>query len=159
MAVYAIAAIIAIAAVALAAYLLYQNGSGSSTQVPFSVFKSNLASAQRVSLLLEFSNNTQLDYELQCSTTILQMMSSTRSPKTIDFFEVNQTSCSYSHGLGYPINLTNPSTSTCVSDAQLEPGISLNYSAMFSNTITADHMYIQGNSTYFKGCPIAVDLR
>ena len=156
--VYAAIALIIIVAAAVAVYLAYYGGS-SNSNASFSTFKSNFDSAQRVAVLLSFSNNTQLNYELECSTTVLQVLSSKRSPSSIDFFEINQTGCDYSAGLGYPINLTSPNITTCLSKAQAEPGIFFNYSATFSNTITQRHMYISGNSTFFTSCPIAVDLR
>lgn len=156
----AIAFIAAAAVVAALAYYSYEGSPSNSTaSVPFPVFKNNLDSASRIAVVLEFSNNTQLYYELGCSTAVLQVISGERSPTSIDFFEINQTACDYSSRLGYPINLTTPSVSECLSRAQSEPGIFMNYSATFSNTITAQHMYIQGNATYFKSCPLAVDLR
>ncbi len=154
-----IALVLIIAAVAIAIYVIYFNTGPTQPGASFSEFRSNFDAAPRVAVLLSFSNNTQLNYELQCSTSVLQVLSSKRSPSTIDFFEVNQTSCYYSHGLGYPINLTNPNVSTCIGDAQAEPSISFNYSTTFSNTITSQHMYLSGNDIFFKSCPIAVDLR
>ncbi len=155
---YAAAAVVIIAIVAVAAYVISNNGS-SYTGVSFSTFKANLDSANTIALVLMYSNDTQLSSEIPCSNYIIEVLSNKRSPSTMSFFEINQTSCVYSpNGLGHTVNPAKTNASACLNEAQSEPSIFLNYTGANASVITADHMYVSGNLQYYAKCPIAVDL-
>lgn len=153
-----VAAAIIILAVAAAYTVLVLLPSGSSPAT-FSTFKANLNAASRVAILSTYADPTQLNIESQCFTDIVQILSTQRSPTTIDFYEVNATSCTYSpNGLGHEVTPANTTPAVCLKDAAAEPSIYLNYSTSNSSIITADHMYVYGDAQYFEQCPVAVDL-
>ncbi len=145
--------------IAAAAYVLYTVLPSSNALVSFPTFKTNLNAATRIAILSTYSNSEQLNSEALCFSDLVQILSTTRSPSTIDFYEVNSTSCTYSpNGLGHQVTPENTTAASCLKSAASEPGIYLNYSDTNSSMITAYHLYIYGNSNYFAQCPVAVDL-
>lgn len=153
--IYAVIAVVVIIAVA-AVFLLRTNKLSNAS---FPSFKQNFNSAQRVSLVVYYKNATAYSQEVVCSTDIIEILSSHRTPSTIDFFTIENNTCSYiPNGLGAPGNVLTSSTSACLATAASEPSISLNYSASNSTVITSDHLNIYGDAAYMKSCPIAVDL-
>jgi hypothetical protein len=149
--IYAAAAIVIIA-IAIGSALYFMESSS------FQSFKSTMDSSHRIAITAEYTNQTSYDAVSLCFTSIIQVLSSTRNPSTIDFFLVNNDSCTYSPtGLGHQINPVTENASTCLSAANSEPGIFLSYGSN-STRITPTHMYISGDSSYYAKCPIAVDL-
>ena len=153
-------AVIIVAIVAVAAMIYYSSSLNSNTSVPFSTFKQNFNSAKGVSISSTYSTEGQFINESQCFSSIIQIVSHTRLPKTIDFYLINQTSCTYSKtGLGGQITPITGNASLCVGRALNETGIFLNYTTTGNYTnIEPQHMYIYGNSSYMKACPIAADF-
>ena len=160
--IYAIAAVIIII-IAIAAVFVLMPKSGAPgtvgpTTVPFSTFKANLDSAANISVLLIYSNNTQQSYERQCYNYVLEVLGSQRSPKSISFFDSNQTSCVYSRSLGYPINISYASRQACINMADSTPGMVFNYTSSNTTVITAQRANLSGNAAFFNKCAIAADL-
>lgn len=154
---YMIVAILVVALVFIA-YFLFTNY----TSVPFSAFKSGYITAKRVSLAVTYSNLSQYGAESQCMTLIAEFIGKNRpANSTIDLVLINRenASCLYSPiMLGRQINISIQSIGRCLSIANTEPGIFLNYSNQNSTSITLNRLYIYGNSQYMLSCPIAVDL-
>lgn len=144
--------------VAIVIAVLLQSGPLQST-VPFSTFKTNLDSAHNISILVSYSNLTQFNIEEPCFTYIVEVLSNKRNPNTINFYEVNATSCTYSpNGLGHQVTPQNTTASNCINQAGSVPGIVLSFSGTNSTTINAQRMQVYGNAAYYAQCPIAVDL-
>ena len=156
----AIYAAVIIAILVVAAIIIYSVSLQSNASVPFATFKQNFNNAQRVSIASTYTTEGQFINESQCFSSIIQIVSHTRLPKTIDFYLINQTSCTYSKtGLGGQINPITTNASLCVGRALNETGIFLNYTTTGNYTnIEPQHMYIYGNSSYMKACPIAADF-
>ncbi len=156
-ALFVAAGIIILAAIAL--FVVSQEGPIQISSASFSTFKASLSTAPRISLLVNYDNLTQFNSEEPCVTYIIEILSNQRSPSTIDFYEANETSCTYSpNGLGHQVTPENASAATCTSEAGAEPGIVLTYSNYNSSTINAQQLYQNGNANYWAQCPLAVDL-
>ncbi len=149
---------IAVALVIILAIAAYA-GLGSLSGTSFATFKGNFNSAQRVALVVYF-HNTSVYYEQNvCSTDLVEILAAHRNPSTIDFFTINNNTCSYiPNGLGHPANVLTNSSAFCLRTAASEPSLSLNYSSYNHTVITPDHMSVFGNENYFRSCPIAVDI-
>lgn len=157
------AAITAVAVIVIAVF--YFIVAPSLNGVPFSVFKSDFNSAQRVALVTAYSNGTQFAFEYQCMTKVSGVISA-RPSVELDFIFINQqnASCLYSpiklpalsnyHG----INVSSKTASACLSIADSEPSIFLNYSNANSTRITPTQLHVYGNQEYMQRCPIAVDI-
>ena len=144
----------------IAAIIIYSVSLQSNASVPFANFKQNFNNAQRVSVASTYNTEGQFINESQCFSSIIQIVSHTRLPSTIDFYLINQTSCTYSKtGLGGQINPITTNASYCRGRALNETSIFLNYTSTGNYTdIGPQHMYIYGNSSYMKACPIAADF-
>ncbi len=152
-------AVIIIAILAVAAIIIYSVSFQSNASVPFSTFKQNFNNAQRVSITSTYNTEGQFINESQCFSSIIQIVSHTRLPSTIDFYLINQTSCTYSKtGLGNQVNPITTNASYCRGKAFNETGVFLNYSLGNYTYIEPQHMYIYGDSPYMKACPIAADF-
>ena len=138
----------------------YLASSTSAITVPFSVFKSNIDSAQKIFITVTFNNASQYDSLSICSTSITQVLAQKRKSNTIGVFFINldNSTCQYDTSLGYPINLNTSNSSYCQSLAKSEPGIFLNYSLQNNTVVTSKHIYIYGNSTYMDTCAVAADF-
>lgn len=133
--------------------------SGSLSNVSFSSFKQNFNSAQRVAFVVYYNNASTYGLETICATDTVEVLSSKRSPSTIDFFTLQSNNCTYiPNGLGHIGNVLTTNSSSCLSTAASEPSIYLNYSNTNSTVITPYHLKIYGNSGYMRSCPLAVDL-
>lgn len=156
-------AILAVIVIVLALYYVY------STQIatPFPTFLVNFKSASRIAISVNYGNIPlnrsvpQNESQLTpCATSLVQMITGGgRSPTTIDFFDVNGTTCSYLNGFGTSsAQISTTSAAACISIAKSEPSIFLNYSATNSTYITPYHLYVDGNANYMAKCGIAVDM-
>lgn len=155
---YLAIAIIVLLAAAVVYLVLFQLPSLSGAS--FSSFKNNFDNAPRVAVTVIYHNNTQWPLEEPCFTRLIDILSGVRGASTIDFFLVNQTSCTYSPtGLGHSANYITKSAGACLATAQNEPGIYLNYSSTYNRTtITPTHLYINANESYYNACPIAAEF-
>ncbi len=141
------------------AIILYSSSTQSNANVPFSTFKQNFNNANRVSIAATYLTEGQFINESQCFSSIIQIVSHTRLPSTIDFYLINQTSCTYSStGLGNQVTPITTNASYCIGKALNETSIFLNYSLGNTTMIQPQHMYIYGDSSYMKACPIAADF-
>ena len=141
------------------AIILYSSSTQSNANVPFSTFKQNFNNANRVSIAATYLTEGQFINESQCFSSIIQIVSHTRLPSTIDFYLINQTSCTYSStGLGNQVTPITTNASYCIGKALNETSIFLNYSLGNTTIIQPQHMYIYGDSSYMKACPIAADF-
>ncbi len=154
---YLIAAVAIVIITAAAIFFAY---SGAQSNVPFSTFKSNLQDAKSVNLYVTYTNDTQYSSEGTCFPLIIEQLAHTRKASTINFFLINQTSCTYPKGgLGSPnVSLENTSVQNCLNESSSGPSVFLNYSSSNSTRITAEKMYIYGNAGYMSECPIASDF-
>ncbi|MCL5413025.1 MAG: hypothetical protein M1569_01300 [Candidatus Marsarchaeota archaeon] len=130
--------------------------------VQFSSFKSTFQSAQRVSVVASYGNQTQYANESPCFSSVIHTIAySGRKLSTIDFFLINQANatCTYSKtGLGGSVVPQQSNASYCLGIAGSEPAIFLNYSGVNSTRITQNRLYAYGNSGYMAECPIAVEI-
>ncbi len=150
---------IAIGVIIIAAIVYYSSSLHSQATVPFSEFKQNLNNAARISIAVTYYNEGQFVNESPCYSSILQVISHSRAPSTIDFFIINQTSCTYSKtGLGGSVSPTTANASYCTGKAANETGVYLNFSQANYTLVQPHHLYIYGNSGYMRTCPIAVDF-
>lgn len=144
--------ILAIAGAAIFVFHLFGNITG----VSFASFKQNFDSASRVAFVVYNSTNATNLYA--CSTLSIETLS--RPDLRIDYIVIeNSTSCIYSpivYGSG--INITNTTSSRCMSIANSEPSVSLSYSTFNKTVIEPDRIYIDADSAYLQECPIAVEL-
>ncbi len=140
-----------------------------STQIttPFPTFLANFKAASRVAIMVNYGdvllNRSVPQNESQvtpCATSLVQVITGAgRSPTTIDFFDVNGTTCSYLNGFGTSSSqISTTSAGTCLSIAKSEPGIFLNYSMANSTYTTPYHLYVAGNANYMAKCGIAIDM-
>lgn len=152
-------AVIIVVAIIIA--LIYFVGTNYVT-TSFATFKANFITVPRVALAVGYSNTTQFSAMNPCFVNIIQYIAHTRNASTIDFFIINQanSTCLYSSsGLGHPISgISTQSASKCLSVANSEPSVFLNYSSTNSTRITLSHLYISGNADYMAKCPIAQEL-
>lgn len=148
--------VIIVVVVIIAALLLFTPSSLSN--VSFSSFKQNFNVAPRVALV-SYYNASGYAEETTCTTALVEILASHRNPATIDFFTIQNNTCTFiPNGIGHPGNLTTTNSSACLSTAASEPSISLNYSSFNRTVVTPDHLNIFGDSSYMQACPIAVDL-
>ena len=150
-----IIAVLIIVAIGIGIYFVLSNY----VVVPFSTFKSNFDSAQRVAIAISYRNTSQYTSESVCIPIIMQYIAHTRNASTIDFFIINQenSTCFYQLGLGM-IHLQSGAASQCVARANSEPGVFLNYSSVNSTSVSLNHLYVYGNSDYMRKCSIAPDM-
>jgi hypothetical protein len=152
-------ALLAVAVVAVVILAFFYLVLPSMSNVPFTTFKDNFASAARVALIVTYGNQSQYAAESQCFPALVQTLSFTRNASTIDFFILNSTSCFYpTSGLGRASNVTTTTPASCLARAGSEPTLYLNYSAKNSTMVKAYGLYVYGNAAYMAKCPIAVDM-
>lgn len=129
------------------------------TNVPFSTFKSNFDSAKNVAIVVTYFNTSQYISQSQCFSTAIQVVAGRRNASSIGFYILNQTNCTYSPtGLGHGINVSTTTKAYCLNLARSVPTVYLNYSASNGTLVKAYDLYVYGNSAYWAGCPIAVEL-
>lgn len=158
---YLVPALIAIAIIIIGAAAYLYVLPELNTQVPFSTFKATFQSAQRISIVATYMNSSQYADEVPCFTSVIQIVAYTRKPSTIDFYAIDaaNNTCTYStSGLGGSISPTTTNSSYCISKADSEPAIFLNYSATNSTSITAKSATVFGNQAYMLACPISIEL-
>ena len=152
---YVIAAAVAIAALAVIAYFVL----GSASNVSFSSFKQNFESAQRVAVVVHYHNSSTYGLENTCTTYLVEVLASHRNPSTIDFFTIDNNTCTYiPGGIGHPGNVSTTDAATCLKTASSEPSISLSYGSYNRTETTPYGITIYGDSAYMRACPIAVDM-
>lgn len=156
---YIVAALAVVVIFALFFIFIYPNSLIAT--VPFSTFKSNIQGSPRLSITATYSNQSQLANESICFTSMIQVVSHTRLPSTIDFFIIDKATnvCTYSTtGLGGSVNPITTNSSYCLGRAYGEDGIFINYSNANSTIITPGRMFVYGNDAYLAKCPIAIEL-
>ncbi|MDE1767911.1 MAG: hypothetical protein KGH64_04210 [Candidatus Micrarchaeota archaeon] len=155
-----LAAIILMVIIAVLVVVLSPS-SGFAPTVPFSTFRSSLQTANRISVTVTYSNQSQYANESLCFTSMLEVISHNRKPSTIDFYIIdNKTAtCTYSTtGFGGSVNPVTTNSTYCLGKAYAEDGLFLNYSNFNSTRIYSNRMYVYGNNAYMAQCPIAVEL-
>jgi hypothetical protein len=128
----------------------------SATGASFPAFKSNLNAAPRIAVTVVFNSSAQF----ACAAHVVGILASTRYANTIDFSIINGTTCTYSaSGLGHAGSVTTTNASSCLSKADGEPGIFLNYTGGANSTvITPYRMYVYGNASYYQTCSIVTEF-
>jgi hypothetical protein len=130
-----------------------------SLKVPFSTFKGNFVSAPRVAIVSVYANVSAFAAESNCANKIVYVVANHRNASTIDYYLINQTSCTYPvGGLGHTLSIATNTTANCLAMIGSEPALFLNTSAANSTLIQPYRLYVDGNTAYFDQCPIAVDL-
>jgi len=127
--------------------------------VPFSTFKSNFYSASNVAIVATYANESQYIAESACFPTLREIVSEHRNASTVLFFLINasNSTCTFSPTIS-PISIETKPASYCLSIANSEPSIFLNYSSTNSSIITAYRLKVFGNAQYMQQCPIAIDM-
>ncbi len=125
--------------------------------VPFSTFKSNFLSSSNVSIVAVFSNYSQFAAEEACFVELSEVLPFKNVSRVNRFliYTANDT-CTFSPV--YPMQIETKPASYCLSIADSEPSIFLNYSSVNTSIITAYRLTIYGNAEYMQKCPIAVDM-
>ncbi len=150
---------LAVAVALIAVIAAFALGTGMLSGVSFSSFKQNFGSAKRIAVVVYYYNASVYNMETICSTDLVEVLASHRSPSTIDFFTIDNGTCTYiPNGIGHPANVLTNSSAMCLNTANSEPSISMSYSPSNYSRITPYHLGIYGNSEYFRSCPIAVDI-
>jgi hypothetical protein len=128
----------------------------------FASFRSAFNSASQVAIFAMY-NGTDLGMggssSVSCATAVIEELH--RKPGTINFFVVNQTSCTFATtGLGS--NATNATTTTgigrCVNMSEGMPTLYINYSRVNETVVGRSTLYISGNLLFLRECGIAVEL-
>lgn len=157
---YVIGIIIAIlVALGVATYYLQHSGNTSD----FNTFKSTFNSAPRVAIYATGYNGTAVSATIDCASLIIEQITGNpqihRSPDSIDFFAINQTSCVFENGVGGTVqNYTYNSIGSCLAVSSTEPSIFLNYSGVNSTAITPRSLRIYGDTGFLTMCGIASEL-
>jgi len=127
--------------------------------VPFSTFKSNFYSASNVAIVATYANESQYIAESACFPTLREIVSEHRNASTVLFFLINasNSTCTFSPTIS-PISIETKPASYCLSIANSEPSIFLNYSSTNSSIVTAYRLKVFGNAQYMQQCPIAIDM-
>lgn len=130
-----------------------------SLHVSFATFKGNFASAPRVAIVSTYANASAFGAESNCANKIVYVVANHRNASTIDYYLINQTTCTYPiGGLGHTLSIATNTTANCMAMIGSEPALFLNFSATNSTLIQPYRLYVGGNMAYFNQCPIAVDL-
>ena len=155
--------LVAVIIIVFAFYYVYSQD----ITTPFPTFLANFNAASRVAIVVNYGNvalNSSVPASesevTPCATSLVQVISGGgRNPTTIDFFDVNSTSCDYLTGFGTSASqITSTSASQCLTRAIGEPSIFLNYSSQNSTHTTPYHLYIGGNNAYMAKCGVAIDM-
>ncbi len=134
----------------------------------FSEFKTAFTSASQVAIFARY-NGTLLGVggssAVSCATAVIEQLH--RVPSTINFFVVNQTSCTFAtRGLGAnntaSSNTVNITTTTsmdrCVNMSKGMPTLYINYSTENETIVGRGTLYISGDLLFLRECGIAVQL-
>ncbi len=154
---------IAIIIFALAGGLVY--GLNQQTNVSFSTFQSNFASAANVAIIVTAYNGTALSATVGCATNLIEQLVSTHSTAhknstSINFYILNRTQCVYSSGLGQHsgTNYTHSTPQQCIGMTNSIPRVFINYSAINKTVITPTSLYVSGNINYLVECGVASEI-
>ena len=127
--------------------------------VSFQTFKQNFNAAPRIAIAVTYINESSYVSEVPCFTNMLEIIGRTRNASTIDMLIMNKTTCTYSpSGLGRSVNIKTANASSCLSIANSEPSVFLNFTMGNSTLVTPYHLYVSGNSQYFAKCSIAAEF-
>ncbi len=160
-----IAAIIFIVIIvfAIAGALVYGLNNNGSTSL--GTFTNNFNSAHRVAIIVTEYNGTQLSATVGCATSLIEQLvaahgSAHKNATSIDFYIMNRTRCTYSSQLGNPQNNSSQTSTVqqCLTMAQSEPRIFINYSNTNSSRITPQALYVSGNINFLVECGVATEL-
>jgi len=157
-----ILAVIAVS-VLITAYMYGVNNSASN--VPLSVFLTNIRTAPHMNIYVSSINNTVLVTSTYCATAIIyQIIKSNythRDPSTINFFVVNESndSCTYAVGLKNASNFSTSTYSNCINKAKSIPSIFINYNKTNKTVVHNNALYIRGSTRYLLECGISVQIK
>ncbi len=125
-------------------------------------FQHTFVSAATVGVYVADFNVTGYPLADGCANNLIEMMVAStqnhRAPASINFFVVNQSSCSYSRGLGSTINTTVISAAQCMNLTATEPSIFVNYSATNSTVVKDNVLYVSGTGKFLSECGVASEL-
>lgn len=132
--------------------------------VSFETFLNNFNSAQRIAIYATAYNGTILSSTVGCATAIIQKIVGSqqmhRDSSTIDFYVINETTCTYAeNGLGHQTNgyITTP-VSNCLNVSRSETTIYINYSSTNITIIKPNYLYFSGDQLFLSQCGIAEQL-
>ncbi len=158
---YAVVGIVIVIAAAMIA-IMYMS------QPPnFTDFKNAFTSASQIAIFVGY-NGTHLGIggssAVSCATAVIEQLR--RAPNTINFFVVNQTSCTFAtRGLGANTtssNSVNVTTTTgigrCLNMSKGMPTLYINYSTENETIVGRGTMYVSGNLLFLRECGISVQL-
>jgi hypothetical protein len=151
---YAVVAVILVIAAAIIA-IMYMSQPPS-----FSSFRSAFNSASKIAIFAVY-NGTNLGMggssAVSCATAVIEELH--RTPSTINFFVVNQTSCTFAaSGLGANNTTITTGIGRCVNMSKGMPTLYINYSRMNETVVGHGTLYISGNLLFLRECGIAVEL-
>lgn len=145
---YAVTAIVLVIAAAIVSVLyLLQPPS-------FAAFKNAFTSAGQVAIFTQY-NGTYLGSAgiatVGCATQIMQRLHGV----SINFFQINKTSCVYARIPSNTSNYTTAGIGKCLNLSKGMPAIFINYSIANVTTVTPSALYVSGNLMFLRQCGIA----
>ncbi len=145
---YAVAAaVLAIAAAIVAVIYL-------SLPTSFATFRNAFISAPQVAIFARY-NGTVLgaggSSAVGCALQIIERLHGV----TVNFFQANQTSCTYAKIPGNVSNYTVVGLDACLDLSRGMPAVFLNYSSRDVTTVTPTRLYVSGDLVFLRQCGIA----
>ncbi len=159
----AVIAVIAAIVAAMAAYAI--GGAETGGHASFQQFLQRFYGAPNVAIYVDYTNATVLAYETTCVSSMIYQITSSKShhriPASIQFYELNATSCFAPAG---PLGTSNGSITrseplaNCTRKIGTVPTILMNYSEVNATRITSSYLYLSGNLAFIKACGIASEI-
>jgi len=125
--------------------------------VPFTTFKSNFYAAPKAAIVVVFRNESEFVSESACFPLLREAIHKNLSSVSLFLINASNSTCIFSPNVT-PITLQYKPASYCISIANSEPSIFLNYSSINASIVTAYKLVVLGNAEYMAQCPIAVDM-
>jgi hypothetical protein len=126
----------------------------------FSAFKSSFGSASQIAIFSMY-NGTELGIggssAASCATAVIERLR--RAPSTINFFEANQTNCTFaSSGLGNTNAITTAGLGRCLNMTKGMPTLYIGYSTLNETVVGTGTLRVSGNLLFLRECGIAEEL-
>lgn len=131
----------------------------------FSEFRTAFVSANSVAIFAMY-NGTLLGVggssTVSCATALIERLR--RPSSSINFFVINQTSCTFAtYGLGSNNSSTSNATTTtgigrCINMSKGMPVLYINYSTQNETVIGRGTLYVSGDLMFLRECGIAAQL-
>ena len=158
---YAVVISIVVIVAAIGSSLFY--GLHPSAPSDFSAFQHSFLTAKNVGIYVYDLNASGYVGAVGCATGLIETIVSSpqyhRDSSTINFFVVNQSTCTYSYGLGTPSSKTSVINLTqCMGYTSSEPSVFINYSTANSTVVKGNALYVNGDLKFLSECGISSEI-